>query len=288
MVNDAQPGKSTIDPLVPADVDLRSLPFTPIFRARLFGSEFHANVSDTAWRAGVTLWLKSWEQVPAGSLPRDEIALCRLAELGRDLKTWRKVAPDALRHWVEARDGRLYHPVIAGIVNETWNQKAALRDRTRAASKARWKTSSPSQSRDGVRHGVRNGSATESVTERIKESKGKYNLVPRLSKEESQHRARARARANGKDQEYQSLDPVGRSAPLRARGAPLKEQKKELLRQKVMRFVQATQPPADRQAAFLGLMGEDPEHSAQWWLDTLDQQMRAKHWDDTESRENTA
>jgi hypothetical protein len=29
-------------PLVPEDVDLRDFPFTPIFRARLFGSAFHA------------------------------------------------------------------------------------------------------------------------------------------------------------------------------------------------------------------------------------------------------
>ena len=30
---------------------------------------------------GGTLWLKSWDQVPAGSLPDDDVDLCRLAEL---------------------------------------------------------------------------------------------------------------------------------------------------------------------------------------------------------------
>ena len=34
------------------------------------------------WRAGVTLWLKSFHQVPAASLPDDDVALARLAELG--------------------------------------------------------------------------------------------------------------------------------------------------------------------------------------------------------------
>ena len=79
-------------PLVPAKVDLRDFTFTPFYRGRLFGSSFHAQVSDAAWRAGVTLWLKSWDQVPAGTLPDDEINLCRLAELGRDVRSWRKIA----------------------------------------------------------------------------------------------------------------------------------------------------------------------------------------------------
>jgi hypothetical protein len=77
-------------PPIPTGADLRDFPFTPMFRSRLFGSSFHARVSDAGWRAGVTLWLKSWDQSPAGSLPDDDIDLCRLAELGRDLKSWRK------------------------------------------------------------------------------------------------------------------------------------------------------------------------------------------------------
>ena len=41
---------------------------TPHIRInRLFGSSFHARASDAEWRAGVTLWLKSFHQVPAGS-----------------------------------------------------------------------------------------------------------------------------------------------------------------------------------------------------------------------------
>lgn len=52
-------------PLTPADSDLRDFPYMPIDIARLFGSEFHARSDDAAWRAGVTLWLKSFHQVPA-------------------------------------------------------------------------------------------------------------------------------------------------------------------------------------------------------------------------------
>jgi hypothetical protein len=117
-------------PLTPSSGDLRNFPFTPIFRARLFGSSFHAHSSDSEWRAGVTLWLKSWDQVPAGSLPDDDIDLCRLAELGRDSKTWSEVKPGAMRGWIKCSDGRWYHPVVAEGVNEALERKKAQRLRT--------------------------------------------------------------------------------------------------------------------------------------------------------------
>lgn len=120
-------------PLTPAGCDLRDFPHTPLYRSRLFGSSFHARATDAEWRAGVTLWLKSWDQVPAGSLPDDDIELCRLAELARDLKTWKKVRTGALRGWMLCADGRLYHPVVAEGVNNAIEHKAAQRMKTAKA-----------------------------------------------------------------------------------------------------------------------------------------------------------
>jgi hypothetical protein len=92
----------------------------PVDITRLFGSAFHARATDAEWRAGVTLWLRSFHQVPAASLPQDDVTLARLAELGRDLKAWRKVKAMALHAWVLCRDGRLYHPVVAEKALEAW------------------------------------------------------------------------------------------------------------------------------------------------------------------------
>jgi hypothetical protein len=117
-------------PPVPANADLRDFQFTPIFRARLFGSSFHARSTDAEWRAGVTLWLKSWDQVPPGSLPDDDIDLCRLAEFGRDMKLWTSAKTGALRGWYKCSDGRLYHAVVAEGVTEALNRKIAQRDKT--------------------------------------------------------------------------------------------------------------------------------------------------------------
>jgi hypothetical protein len=102
----------------------------PLDIQRLFNSEFHARANDSEWRAGLTLWLKSFHQVPAGSIPDDDVSLARLAELGRDVKTWRKVKEVALHGWVKCSDGRLYHPVVAEKAAEAWAGKKNQRART--------------------------------------------------------------------------------------------------------------------------------------------------------------
>ncbi len=126
------------EPPIPADADLRDFAFMPIDIVRLFGSSFHARATDSEWRAGVTLWLKSFHQVPAGSLPVDDIELCRLAELGRDLKSWKKLKAMALHNWTACTDGRLYHPVVSEKAKEAWDAKQKQRARSRAGNEARW------------------------------------------------------------------------------------------------------------------------------------------------------
>lgn len=173
-------------PPVPAEVDLKDFSFTPMYRARLFGSSFHARASDAEWRAGVTLWLKSQDQVPAGSLPDDDIDLCRLAELGRDLKTWAKIKAGAMRGWYKCADGRLYHDVVAEVVNEQWQSKIDQRSRTLkariAAAEKRLAATSDSHARDDLTATINRlrqelsqaapPPVTKSVTEPVTETKG--------------------------------------------------------------------------------------------------------------------
>jgi hypothetical protein len=125
-------------PYTPADCDLTDFPRMPMEIARLFGSGFHARSDDSTWRAGVTLWLKAFQQVPAGSLPTDDEGLARLAEMGRDLKGWRKLREGALYGWVKCSDGRLYHKVVAELVLEAWLEKLAGRIRGGRGNKSRW------------------------------------------------------------------------------------------------------------------------------------------------------
>lgn len=132
-------------PLTPHDCDLRAFPTMPMDAVRLFGSEFHAVASDAAWRAGVTLWLRSWHQMPAASLPDDDVQLARLAELGKDVKAWAKIRAQALHGWVKCDDGRLYHPVVAEMAMSAWAKRKAFKERSAKASSRRW-----ASKKDGV------------------------------------------------------------------------------------------------------------------------------------------
>jgi len=116
-------------PPVPPEVDLRGLDYMPLHGNHLFGSEFNALATDDAWRAGVTLWWAAWNQQPAGSLPDNDMALCRLADLGRDVKGWKQIREMALRGFVLCSDGRLYHPFICKQALIAWDKRVKERER---------------------------------------------------------------------------------------------------------------------------------------------------------------
>jgi len=129
------------DPLTPPGCDLRGLEYMPLLGARLFSSDFNAGASDGEWRAAVTLWWAAWCQVPAGSLPADDVVLCRLADLGRDMKTWKKVKERALSGFAPCSDGRLYHAVLCEQALIAWDKRGKERDR-----KAKWRMQKTSKS----------------------------------------------------------------------------------------------------------------------------------------------
>jgi hypothetical protein len=139
-------------PLVPPDTVIPRLPWVPVYAARLFESDFFAVATDAEFRAAICLWLKSWNQKPPGSLPNNDRVLCRLAGLADDIDQWRSVKRVAMRHWKRCDDGRLYHPVVAELVMDAANRLSTARNRTAAATAARWKTT-----KDEIRNGIRNG-----------------------------------------------------------------------------------------------------------------------------------
>lgn len=125
-------------PLTPPDCDLQDVPYMPMYVQRMLNSSFNAMADDKAWRAGVTLWLKSWQQVPAASLPNDDEQLCQIAGFGREIRAWRKVRDKALRGWTLADDGRLYHPLIAEAALEVLVSRLLSRVSSGAGNGKRW------------------------------------------------------------------------------------------------------------------------------------------------------
>jgi hypothetical protein len=85
--------------------------------------------------AALCLWMESWHQVPAASLPDNARMLAHLSGAGA---RWEKVAAHALRGWIKCEDGRLYHPVVAEKARDAWARKERQRERSRKANAARW------------------------------------------------------------------------------------------------------------------------------------------------------
>lgn len=60
------------------------------------------------------IWIESWTQEPAGSLPDSEEVIAK--RIGLPLDEFRANKDVLMRGWWKASDGRLYHPVIAELV----------------------------------------------------------------------------------------------------------------------------------------------------------------------------
>lgn len=129
-------------PLTPADCDLRDFPHMPLLVARLRDSRFASHSSGDGFRAGVLLWSASWHQVPAASVPDDDIELSQLAGYGRVSAEFIKVKSEALHGFVLCNDNRWYHTVVATQVLTAWDGKLRyaykkLDDRLRKENKKR-------------------------------------------------------------------------------------------------------------------------------------------------------
>lgn len=128
-------------PLTPPYCDLRGNEWMPYYGNRLLNSDFDAKVSDAEFRAAHNLWWSAWNQVPAASLPDDDAVLCKLAGLGRDMKSWRKVRNGALHGFVKCSDGRLYHKFLSEVAIDSYAKrlKAAEKREGDRARLAAWR-----------------------------------------------------------------------------------------------------------------------------------------------------
>jgi len=162
-------------PLAHADLDLRDFAYMPLDVVRLRDSDLAASSTAEEFRAAVLLWCASWHQIPAGSLPDDDMVLSRLAGFGRVVNEWREHKVGALRNWIKCVDGRLYHPTVSSKANEAWEAKQKQRERTAAARAARL-SAQPSSVQTGPSGNVPADVTTPvvfSVTENVTSSKGR-------------------------------------------------------------------------------------------------------------------
>ncbi len=106
-------------PFVPEKCNLGDFPFMPLDVRRLLSSETWILGTGDERAAAMCLWLESWHQTPAGSLPDNDRMLAHLSQCQK----WAEVKEQALRGWVKCSDGRLYHKVVAEKALEAWIEK---------------------------------------------------------------------------------------------------------------------------------------------------------------------
>jgi hypothetical protein len=117
-------GEQLPNPLVPADVNLEGLGFIPM-KLRVLKSSLFIKSTGDEFKAAFALWVNSWTEIPAGSLPDDDAVLEGLS----CSKVWSKVKARALHNWIKCSDGRLYHPVVAELALDAWARRDAFRER---------------------------------------------------------------------------------------------------------------------------------------------------------------
>ena len=112
---------------VPAEADLTDFKFMPLEVARLRRSKAWLICKRRPELAFfmLNLWTASWHERPAGSLEDDDDVLADAAMCSPE--KWTKVRADVMRGWFKAADGRLYHPVVAEKVMDSWHGKAVAR-----------------------------------------------------------------------------------------------------------------------------------------------------------------
>lgn len=125
------------EPPVPADADLRGMPFMPLYIERLQKSKAWLRCKRTPALAFylMNLWMRAWHETPAASIEDDDdvladAAMCPPAD-------WPALRADVLRGWIKASDGRLYNPTVAEVAAASWEERKRYRARTEAARKAR-------------------------------------------------------------------------------------------------------------------------------------------------------
>lgn len=110
-------------PIIPS-INLAGIDCMPIDVTRLLQSDSWLLAVDNPAisHALMTLWLKSWQQVPAASVPANDLLLAKY--VGIPNEAWEEIKGAVMSSWTLCDDGRYYHPVVAEKALEADNVRA--------------------------------------------------------------------------------------------------------------------------------------------------------------------
>lgn len=105
-------------PPIAADADLRDFPFMPLEVARVRAIDADLALSADEFWASIMLMCVAWHQVPAASIPADDLEISALLRVS--LSRWCKIRAGALADFVKCSDGRLYHTPLSIRAAKAW------------------------------------------------------------------------------------------------------------------------------------------------------------------------
>ena len=160
------------EPLVPAEIDLKGMPYFQLDTERLMASELAAIGTDAENWAAVVLWCRAWQQKPAASLPNDDqvlAAFCRSSAA-----KWRRISAGALHGFILCDDNRYYHPHLATLAKRAWSERLKYRSRQEkdAERKSKWRAKSASADADVPRDKTRTERGQDAGGTRLREGEG--------------------------------------------------------------------------------------------------------------------
>lgn len=104
-------------PPIGREVDLRDIRRFDMDVSRVLSSRLWAVSTGQEFKRAFASWIRSWHEVPAGSLPASDEELLPL--LG--LESWKGLRRDVvLSGWKLHSDGRLYHRIVVAEALRVW------------------------------------------------------------------------------------------------------------------------------------------------------------------------
>lgn len=124
-------------PLLPPEVNVSSLPYMPLYIARLTGSKawLVCKRKPELTRPLLCLWMRAWQERPAGSIENDDDVMAHACELEFD--KFQDLRDDLLRGWKLCSDGRYYNQALCEFALIAWETVLKNKKRTAAATRAR-------------------------------------------------------------------------------------------------------------------------------------------------------
>lgn len=113
---------------VPPECDLTTLGWYPCHVRLMLGHRINDPLRTTPeqFRAAMRLMWEAWHQVPAASLPDDNMRLADLAGYKTNIPAWNRVKAGALCDFVQCADGRWYSITLLPEAIIAWRRKNNL------------------------------------------------------------------------------------------------------------------------------------------------------------------